>query len=165
MNLPEVHRLCRIIGELAPAQKFTEDTPVMWEAVLADVTLADALEALKAIAKRQPFIAPSDICAEVGAMRRARLQHSVDADGLLPNVDPDDVASWAIERRAILAAAAAGVLNPEAYTASGQTLSGVPAMNAVTGEPRPDAVRRAIAAGVRLPPMPRPATTNPRSKP
>lgn len=73
MNHDESARLCRVIAGLAPAQAFDETTPALWQGVLADVRLVDAMEAVKAIARRQPFVAPADVIAEVRSIRSRRL--------------------------------------------------------------------------------------------
>lgn len=44
-----------------------------------------------------------------------------------PNVDPDNVGAWVLERQALIAAVRAGTVDLAEYAASGQTLTGVPA--------------------------------------
>lgn len=73
MNVAETTRLCRAIAGVAPAQRFEDETPALWAGILADVRLADALEAVKRLARRQAFIAPADIVGEVRAIRARRL--------------------------------------------------------------------------------------------
>jgi hypothetical protein len=51
-------------------------------------------------------------------------------DRVVPNVDPDDVEAWLAERRALIAAVAAGTVDPDAYARSGRTLTGAPAVAA-----------------------------------
>lgn len=105
MNATETARLCRVIASLAPAQRFDEETPAVWHAVLIDVQIADALEAVKVIARRDRFVAPADIVTEVRKIRAERLAAS---DRILPDVDPDDVPGWLAARRSALAALADG---------------------------------------------------------
>ncbi|MBI4941868.1 MAG: hypothetical protein HY830_14080 [Actinobacteria bacterium] len=73
MNHDETVRLCRTIAGIAPAQAFDEHTPALWQGILVDVRLADALEAVKQLARRQSFVAPADIIAEVKTLRARRL--------------------------------------------------------------------------------------------
>lgn len=73
MNAQETARLCRAIAGVAPAQRFEDETPALWAGILHDVRLVDALEAVKRLARRQAFIAPADIVAEVRAIRARRL--------------------------------------------------------------------------------------------
>lgn len=148
MNALETAKLCRIITSLNPAQRFDEETPTVWHAVLVEVALDDALESVKRIARRSPWISAADICAEVRLIRRDRLRASAAADELVPNVDPDDIEAFKAERLAIMRAAADGSLDPEAYAASGRTLTGVPPRRAIGAGGTPDDVRRAIRAGV-----------------
>lgn len=91
MNAVEAARLCRFVSAVAPAQKITEDTPIAWAMLLEEVPYDDAKEAVKDIASRQPFVAPSEIIAAVKAMHAKRLA-GVDTD--VPPVDPDDVAGY-----------------------------------------------------------------------
>lgn len=124
MNLAETARLCAVIGGVIPQQKFEPDTPTFWQAVLDDITLTDGLEAVKRLARRQPYIGTHDICREVSVIRRARIAALDEADQLVPNVDPDDVHAFKAEQRALMAAAAAGTLDVERYAAGGFTLTG-----------------------------------------
>jgi hypothetical protein len=143
MNLQETARLCRIIAALSPSQKIDADTPDVWQVVLADVTLPDALEAAKAIAKRQPYIAPADIVNEARRLRTKRLD---DVGVPTPNVDPDDAGAYAEELRALTAAVASGSMDAAArarYDAGGMTLTGAAPKYALGSQMRP---RPAIAA-------------------
>lgn len=148
MNAKETTRLCRIITSLNPAQKFDAETPGVWHAVLVNIPIGDALDAVKVIAQRSPWISTADICAEVGRIRKSRVQASKAVDELVPNVDPDDPVAFKAERLAIMRAAADGHLDPEAYAASGQTLSGVPARRAIGAGGSADQVREAIRSTV-----------------
>ena len=86
MNSTEVAKLCRYVAAMCPAQKFDEATPDAWTHVLRDVRIEDARVAVVELAKRQPFIAPSEIIAEVRRIRARR----IDAVTLDP---PAEVAS------------------------------------------------------------------------
>jgi hypothetical protein len=122
MDLEETVRLCRVIASLKPAQHFDEDTPKFWAPVFEDTTLKDALEAVKQLARDTRFIDTSDVVKLAAVIRRSRAMS--DADGLVPNVDPDDIAGYIVERRAITAAAGNGTLDAERYERGGFTLSG-----------------------------------------
>jgi hypothetical protein len=150
VDATETARLCRMIASLSPAtaKLFDEYTPAMWHKVLADIHIKDALEALERVAARTPWIGTAEICAEVAVIRKARLQASDAADELVPNVDPDDLESYRAERRAIMRAAADGILDPEAYAASGRTLSGVPARKAIGAHSGSEPVMAAIRSGL-----------------
>lgn len=74
MNFQETTTLCKAIAVIAPAQRLEPDTPAFWSVILADVNYADARKAIIAIGKRQQFISPSDIIAEVKALRAKRLE-------------------------------------------------------------------------------------------
>lgn len=137
MTPDEVKALCRFAANLAPAQKWFKDTPTAWAMVLEGVPYADARAAVVQLGGTQEFISPSAIVAKVKAMRRDRL---AGVDDVLPNADPDDPAGYRAEIRALVQAQGSGSLDPEVYAASGQTLSGAPALTAA-------ADRRALPAG------------------
>jgi hypothetical protein len=102
VNATETAKLCDIISSLCPAQRFDENTPAVWHAVLVDIRIEDALDAVKHLASRQPFIGASDICQQVKAIRRDRIERS-GVDGLAFN-SPE-------ERRALIQAAGDGTLD------------------------------------------------------
>jgi hypothetical protein len=124
VNLEETAQVVKLIAILSPSQRIEPETAAAWRPLLEDVTLRDTLEAVKRLARRQPYIAPSDILAEVRVVRRSRL----DAVAVpTPNVDPDDVAAWAVEQRALAAAIADGRMDAAgaaAYARGGRTLTG-----------------------------------------
>lgn len=95
MNLSETTALLALVSQIMPAQKIDEFTPDAWTLVLEDVTFDDARQAVVAVAKRAPFVAPAEIIAEVKRMRRDRLDASPEA---IPDADPDDEAAY---RRAL----------------------------------------------------------------
>ena len=65
VNATEAAVLCRFVKACCPQQKFDELTPDAWALLLSDVALVDAKEAAITVAKRQPFVAPAEILAEV----------------------------------------------------------------------------------------------------
>jgi hypothetical protein len=157
----ETAKLVAGISSIQPGQKFTDETAAFWHTVLADVPYRDATTAIARIAQRQPFIGVNDICTEVTAIRKARLQTFDEADGVVPNIDPDDPEAFVAERRAIMAAVADGVFDRDRYELGGLTLTGVTAhvpRNLIPIEARPQQVQRQIVSHVRLPRVPRPAT-------
>lgn len=148
MNATETAHLCRVVSALAPAQKFDDETPAVWHAVLVDIRLPDALEAVKLIARRERFIAPSDIAAEVARLRRERLEH---ADRVLPDVDPDDVKGWLEARRAGIKALADGAEPPPAAPAGeldGRVRAAIPGVFR-----RPPRILRVAIEGGEKPPQ------------
>lgn len=87
MTRDEVITLCQYVAEMSPHQRFTEFTPNVWADVLSTddgqlpwLTLDDARTAVVTIKRRQVFIDPSDILAEVKRMRgRAADQQRAEA--------------------------------------------------------------------------------------
>ncbi|MGW7296133.1 zinc finger domain-containing protein [Streptomyces xiamenensis] len=77
MTDEEIVILARYVRALCPAQKFDEYTPDAWSDVLRPYELADAREAAAAIARRQPWVAPAEIIAEVKRARGERLANFV----------------------------------------------------------------------------------------
>lgn len=61
-----------------------EYTPDAWHDLLGDLDLADCRAAVAAVAKRQPFVAPAEIIAEI---RRAK-RHAGDRAHLRALLDP-----------------------------------------------------------------------------
>lgn len=74
MNSQEAAVLCRYVRALCPQQKFDEYTPDAWHDVLNDLALDDCREAAARVARRQPFVAPAEITAEVRVIRAERLE-------------------------------------------------------------------------------------------
>lgn len=124
VNLAETTKLCKILASLLPAQKFEADTPTVWCGVLDGIQYVDAIEAVTRLARRMPFIGTSEICSEVAAIRKSRVQAADAVDELVPNVDPDDPAAYNAERRALMQAAADGSLDADEYASGGVTLTG-----------------------------------------
>lgn len=73
MNAQEAATLCRFTKACCPQQRFDEWTPDAWNELLHDITLELAKDAVLAVAKRQPFVSPSEIRTEVGRIRRERV--------------------------------------------------------------------------------------------
>lgn len=93
MTPAEAVALCRMVKALCPQQAFDAYTPDAWALVMEDIRLVDAKEAAVAVAKRQPFIAPSEIIAEVKRIRGQRIaRHGV----IVPpaELDPDNYEAY-----------------------------------------------------------------------
>lgn len=73
MTPTEAVALCRATKAACPQQQFDQWTPDAWHELLADLPLGDAKEAMIQVARRQPFVAPSEIRAELRRLQRQRL--------------------------------------------------------------------------------------------
>jgi hypothetical protein len=93
MTPAEAITLCRMVKALCPQQAFDAYTPDAWALVLEDVRLQDAKDAAVAVARRQPFVAPSEIIAEVKRVRGERIaRHGT----IVPpeDLDPDNLPAY-----------------------------------------------------------------------
>lgn len=72
MNSQEAAVLCRYVRALCPQQKFDEYTPDAWHDILGNYQLTDARHAAARVARRQPFVAPSEIADEITKIRAER---------------------------------------------------------------------------------------------
>lgn len=135
MNVSEAEKLGAAVRSLAPSQKFEPDTHIVWASVMSDVAYADALQAIGRLGRRQTYIAPADIIAEVRAIRCERLDG---VDSITPEADPDDVPAYLAELRRIRTDVANGRRE-------------IPAQSAIGSADLPAVVRAAIDAA-----MPRP---------
>lgn len=63
--------LTRYVKACCPQQAIDEYTPDAWHDLLGNLGLADCRAAVAAVAKRQPFVAPAEIIAEVKRASRA----------------------------------------------------------------------------------------------
>lgn len=96
MTPAEAVVLTRYVKALCPQQKIDTYTPDAWHDLLGDLPLGEARAAAAAVARRQPFVSPSEIITEI------RLQHDATArdfqgPGLpaaVPDADPDDVPGY-----------------------------------------------------------------------
>lgn len=107
MDLTETSALTAWVRALKPAQQMTTETPIAWQAVLADVSLDDAKAAVVELAREKSWIEPVDIASRVRSVRARRLADARFAEWV-PNVDPDDAPRWAAELRALRDAVASG---------------------------------------------------------
>ena len=73
MTPTETVLLTEYVRACCPQQAIGEYTPDAWHDLLGDLRLDDCQEAVRAVAKRQPFVAPAEIRAEVRKIRDDRL--------------------------------------------------------------------------------------------
>lgn len=73
MTPQETVLLTAYVKACCPQQAIGEYTPDAWHDLLGDLLLEDCREAVAAVAKRQPFVAPAEIRAEVRKIRDDRL--------------------------------------------------------------------------------------------
>lgn len=101
--------ITRMVRAVCPQQKFDEYTPDAWHKLLEDLPFADCEAAVVALGRRQPFISPSEIHAEVRRIRAARIAEVPEA---VPDADPDDVPAYLAALRAGRTRAADGSERP-----------------------------------------------------
>lgn len=95
--------LARYVRAICPQQKFDEYTADVWFDLLQDHELDECKQAAVTLGRTQPFIAPSEIIAEVRRHRETRLRDFE----YLP--DPDETPTqYLANRRRQIAAVAAG---------------------------------------------------------
>ncbi len=102
MTPTEAIKLCRLVKACCPQQQVDEYTPDAWGELLGDLRLVDCVDAVKALAQRQPFIAPCEIRTEVRRIRNDRL----DRAGVLmppPDLPGEDYNRWLYETRRSIA--------------------------------------------------------------
>lgn len=125
-----VHGLC-------PAMKSDEFTPDLWEKALEHLSYADAEAAVIRLGRRLRFIGPADICTEVGAIRKERLDRGIDP---VPDADPDDPAAYIRAIRAGRFQTALGALPPrpvqQALATVGRTIPAPERRRAIAPAPR-----------------------------
>lgn len=68
--------LARFVKACCPQQAIDEYTPDAWHELLGHLELADCREAAVMVARRQPFVAPAEIIAEVARRHSASAPHS-----------------------------------------------------------------------------------------
>ena len=73
MTPEETLVLTRYVKACCPQQAIDKYTPEAWHDLLGDLSLEDCRAAVVTVAKRQPFVAPAEIRAEVRAIRDQRL--------------------------------------------------------------------------------------------
>lgn len=68
--------LTRYVKACCPQQAIDEYTADAWHDLLEDVTFDEAKQAVIAVARRQPFVAPAEIISEVRFTRSVHGPHS-----------------------------------------------------------------------------------------
>jgi hypothetical protein len=111
MTPDETVVLARYVRALCPQQKFDEYTPDAWHDVLADFDLTDARTAAATVARKQPFVSPAEIVAQI---RKQRDDRAADYQGPglsvdIPDADPDDVPAYLSALRGLRTRAADGI--------------------------------------------------------
>lgn len=76
MTLEEVGKLLGYVAGACPSQKMNDLTGDAWHDILGHLKYAECRQAARVVASRQPFVAPSEIIAEIAAARSARQPHS-----------------------------------------------------------------------------------------
>jgi len=84
MRETEAVILTEYVQDCCPQQHIGEYTADAWFDLLGDLDLGDCKLAVQAVAKRQPFVAPAEIRAEVRRIREDRLARTA-----LPAPPPD----------------------------------------------------------------------------
>jgi hypothetical protein len=97
MTPREAVLLTRYVKACCPQQSIDEYTPDAWHDLLGDLSLDECRQAAAAVAKRQPFVAPAEIRAEVRAVREARIARLP-----IPAPDPDLAVNEADYRKALM---------------------------------------------------------------
>jgi hypothetical protein len=99
MNDADVTLLCRVLAALTPQQQWDEFTADAWAEVLApyDFAFEEARAAAAAIKRRQPYVDPHDLIAQVQRDRRpaaeaAHLATLFDRDALQASIEAADEA-------------------------------------------------------------------------
>jgi hypothetical protein len=76
MTPTEAVMLTEYVQACCPQQSIGEYTPDAWHDLLGDLSLADCRAAVAEVARRQPFVAPAEIRAEVRRIRRDRIERN-----------------------------------------------------------------------------------------
>lgn len=76
MTRDEMTDLIEFITYALPQQKIGKMTTVAWYEMIGHLEFEEAHKAVIAVGRRQPFVAPSEIIAEVAAARSAAQPHS-----------------------------------------------------------------------------------------
>ena len=77
MTPSETVMLTRYVAACCPQQAIDDYTPDAWHDLLGDLPLADCRLAAAAVARRQPFVAPAEIRAEIRRARNDRLSREI----------------------------------------------------------------------------------------
>jgi hypothetical protein len=111
VNPKEAVLLTRYVRAMCPQQKFDEYTSDAWFDVLKDFAFDACQEAAANVGRRQPFVSPAEIIAEI---RKQRDDRAADFQGPglsaeIPDADPDDVQAYLSALRGLRTRAADGL--------------------------------------------------------
>lgn len=96
----ETLNLVRLVANLCPAMRVEEHTAEAWHLVIGDLEAEDCVAAVRMVAARKPFIAPSDIVEQVKTIRSRRLDEANHVFEPRPDEDPrQQIDRLAAERR------------------------------------------------------------------
>lgn len=112
MTPAEAVMLCRYAKACCPQQQFDELTPDAWFELLSDYPFADCKSAILQVVKRQPFVAPAEIRAEVRRIRYKRIEEFGPFD---PPAEIEGVADYCDWLRTMQTRIADGDLTRENY--------------------------------------------------
>lgn len=76
MTREECVKLAIYVGELCPQQRIGKATGLAWHDVIGHLDYAECRQAAALVAGRQPFVAPSEIIAEIADARSSEQPHS-----------------------------------------------------------------------------------------
>lgn len=93
MTPTEAVALCRVVKAYCPQQAIDEYTADAYGELLADYSLRDAREAATNLGRRQPFISPAEIAAEIRRIREKRIADYGPLDPP-PWLDPDKTGDY-----------------------------------------------------------------------
>lgn len=102
MNRAEAAMLCRYVTACCPQQKLDEYSPDAWADLLGDLRYQDCKEGAGRVARRQPFVSPSEIRGEVRRIRAARVDGALFPDPP-SGMDAAAYIDWLKEARAAIA--------------------------------------------------------------
>lgn len=90
MTPAETVDLVEMAMSMCPQQAINEKTPDAWHLLLHDLDARQALEALVALAKKQPFVSPAEIRREAAAIqtRNARILEGSTPTADLAGINP-----------------------------------------------------------------------------
>lgn len=104
MNQQEATNLVRIVKAACPAQAVDEFTADAWQFILDDISLADAMAAVRTLARQQSdkplWIDPRQVLTEVRRMHRDRIDEAILTGA--PE-DPADYLAWLRSTRRLVA--------------------------------------------------------------
>lgn len=81
MTPTETVMLVRFVKALCPQQAIDTYTPDAWHEVIGHLELAECREAAAAVARRKPFVSPSEIIREIADVRSVSEPHSTACRG------------------------------------------------------------------------------------